>query len=93
MTRPFNTTAAPLRLVVINAGVSDPSSTRMLVDRIAQQMGEQGLTVVPLAMYFKNGRAKVELGLARGLKRYDKREKIAEREVARDLARARRREA
>ncbi|MFN0146011.1 MAG: SsrA-binding protein SmpB [Dehalococcoidia bacterium] len=59
--------------------------------RIAQLVGEQGLTLVPLSMYFKGGRAKVEVGVARGLKRYDKREKIAERDVARDVQRALRR--
>ena len=42
-------------------------------------------------MYFKRGRAKVELGVGRGLKRYDKREKIKERDVQRDIAHAVRR--
>ena len=50
---------------------------------------EKGLTLIPLRLYFKNGRAKVELGLARGKKLYDKREtlkrKMAEREVERSL--------
>lgn len=84
-----------------NAGYAqhDPGRDRKLllhkkeIARIQQQVGEQGLTLVPLAMYFKRGKAKVEIGLARGLKRYDKREKIAERDVQRDIARAMRRNA
>jgi SsrA-binding protein len=84
-----------------NAGYTphDPKRDRKLLlhrrelDRIEQQAGEQGLTMVPLAMYFKRGKAKVEIGLVRGLKRYDKREKIAERDVARDIARTLRRNA
>jgi SsrA-binding protein len=57
------------------------------ISRIAEAIGEQGLTLVPLSLYLKDGRAKVELGLARGLKRYDKRERIAERDAQRQLAR------
>lgn len=60
---------------------------RKEITKIEQLLGEQSLTLVPLSMYFKNGRAKVELAVARGLKRYDKRERIAEREVNRDIAR------
>ena len=82
-----------------NAGYApqDPMRDRKLllhrkeILRIAQLMGEQSLTLIPLAMYFKNGRAKVEIGVCRGLKRYDKREKIAERDVHLDIARAVRR--
>lgn len=59
------------------------------IERLTGKTQEKGLTVVPLKMYFKNGRAKVELGLARGKKLYDKREtlrrKDAEREVERTL--------
>ncbi len=84
-----------------NAGYAphDPVRDRKLLlhrkelVRIGQEVGEQGLTLIPLAVYFKNGRAKVEIGLGRGLKRYDKREKLAERDVERDMARARRRDA
>jgi SsrA-binding protein len=46
-----------------------------------------GLTLVPLSMYFENGWAKVELGLARGLKSYDKRQVLAERDANREIAR------
>jgi SsrA-binding protein len=43
---------------------------------------------VPLSLYFKGGRAKVEIGLARGKRRYDKRESIKRREQDREIARA-----
>lgn len=49
---------------------------------------ERGLTVVPLSLYLKNGKAKVELGLARGRKQWDKRQAIAKREAERDMQRA-----
>ena len=49
---------------------------------------ESGITIVPLALYFKDGRAKVEIGLARGKREYDKRQTIAKREADRDAARA-----
>lgn len=48
----------------------------------------QGYTVVPLALYLKSGRAKVEVALARGKRQYDKRQSIAERESKREIARA-----
>ncbi len=49
---------------------------------------ESGLTIVPLALYFKDGHAKVEIGVARGKKSYDKRHSLAEREAKRDADRA-----
>jgi SsrA-binding protein len=59
------------------------------IERLTGKTREKGLTLIPLRLYFKNGRAKVELGLARGKKLYDKREtlkrKMAEREVERSL--------
>lgn len=81
-----------------NAGYSphDPARPRKLllhrkeIDRIRQGLEQRGLTLIPLSMYFKRGRAKVELGVCRGLKRYDKRQRLKERDVARDLAQARR---
>lgn len=84
-----------------NAGYSghNPTRSRKLllhkkqINKINELLGEQGLTLVPLAMYFKGGKAKVELGVARGLKRYDKRARIQERDVTRDMARAMRRPA
>jgi len=61
------------------------------IDRLAGKTKERGLTLVPLRLYFKNGRAKVELGLGRGKKQYDKRESIKERESGREMDRAMRR--
>jgi len=59
------------------------------IERLTGKTKERGFTLIPLRLYFKNGRAKVELGLARGKKLYDKREtlkrKVAEREVERSL--------
>ena len=73
----------------------DPTRARKLllhkreIQRLTGKVKERGLTLIPLRLYFKNGRAKVELGLARGKKLYDKREalrkKVAEREVERSL--------
>jgi SsrA-binding protein len=51
-------------------------------------IAERGLTVVPLSLYLKDGKAKVELGLVRGKKLYDKRQAIAKRDADRDVARA-----
>lgn len=75
----------------------DPRRDRKLlahrseIARLAGQVAERGLTLVPLALYFKNGRAKVELALARGKRRHDKRESIREREQEREIERALRR--
>ena len=61
------------------------------VSRLIGTLKEGGLTLIPLSLYFKNGKAKVEMGLARGKKAHDKRatlmEKQANREVDRELAR------
>jgi len=75
----------------------DPTRKRKLllhakeIDRLTGKVKEKGLTLVPLRMYFKHGRAKVELGLGRGKKQYDKRESIKERESGREMDRALRR--
>jgi len=61
---------------------------RKEIDRLASATQEQGLTLVPLQLYFTDGRAKVEIGLARGKKFYDKRQAIAKREADRDTARS-----
>jgi SsrA-binding protein len=72
----------------------DPERPRKLllhkgeIRRLIGRSEQRGLTLVPLKIYFKRGRAKVELALARGKKQYDKREAIANREVQRDLERA-----
>ncbi|SCG68821.1 SsrA-binding protein SmpB [Micromonospora inositola] len=62
---------------------------RVEIARILEKLreGGGGLTLVPLSMYFANGWAKVELGLARGRKSYDKRQAIAERDANREIAR------
>jgi len=60
---------------------------RSEISRLAGRVAERGLTLVPLQLYFKNGRAKVELALARGKRRYDKRQAIRKRESDRDLKR------
>jgi SsrA-binding protein len=72
----------------------DPDRSRKLllhreeIRRLAQQTQAKGLTLVPLKLLLRRGRAKVELGLARGKKLYDKRESLAEREAQRDIQRA-----
>lgn len=55
---------------------------------LAGKVSERGFTIVPLRLYFKRGRAKIELGLARGKKQYDKRQTIKEKEVQREIDRA-----
>jgi SsrA-binding protein len=61
---------------------------RRELERIMGRIKERGLTLVPTRIYFKDGRAKVEVALARGKDRFDKREAIKERETKRDLQRA-----
>ncbi len=58
------------------------------IRRLFGLVREKGFTLVPLQMYFKKGKAKVELALARGKKAYDKRDDIAARDVKREMARA-----
>jgi SsrA-binding protein len=58
--------------------------------RLVIKIQEKGLTLIPTRLYFKNGWAKVELALARGKRKHDKRETIATRDAERSLARARR---
>jgi SsrA-binding protein len=57
---------------------------RAEIDKIDSKVKERGFTVIPLSLYFKDGRAKVEIGLARGKKSYDKRQAIAERTAKRE---------
>jgi SsrA-binding protein len=61
---------------------------RREIDRIAGQIAEKGLTLIPLQVYFKEGKAKVELGLAKGKTSYDKRETLKERDHEREMDRA-----
>ena len=60
---------------------------RSEIARLKNRVAERGFTVIPLQLYFTNGRAKVELGVARGKRQYDKREAIRRRETDRDLQR------
>ena len=57
---------------------------RAEIDKIDSKVKERGYTIIPLSLYFKDGRAKVEIGLARGKKSYDKRQAIAERTAKRE---------
>jgi SsrA-binding protein len=61
---------------------------RREIERLIGRMAEKGQTVVPTRIYFKDGRAKVEIALARGKDRFDKRRSIKDREMKRDLDRA-----
>jgi SsrA-binding protein len=61
------------------------------IGHLAGAVSQKGYTLVPLRMYTKHGRAKVEIGLARGKKRYEKRQVIKEREAAREMQAAVRR--
>ena len=61
---------------------------RREIAKFAGRAFEKGLTLVPLKMYFKNGRVKVLLGVGRGRKAHDKRQAIAERESTREIQRA-----
>ena len=58
------------------------------IRRLHQQCKLQGYTLVPLSLYFKHGRVKMELGLCKGKKLYDKREDMAKRDVQREIDRA-----
>ena len=58
------------------------------IDVLASQVSAKGYTVVPLKLYFKKGWAKIEVGLARGKKLYDKRQSLKEREAEREVERA-----
>jgi len=55
--------------------------------RLFGEVGRQGLTIVPLSLYFKNGRAKLQIGLCRGKKLYDKRDVAAKKDAQRDVER------
>jgi SsrA-binding protein len=57
------------------------------IKRIRRKVDEKGYTLIPLSFYFKKGRVKVELGLCKGKKAYDKRADIRERDVGRDISR------
>ena len=75
----------------------EPRRTRKLllhrreIDRLASSIRERGLTLVPLSLYFKDGKVKIELGVARGKRTYDKRHDLAKRDAAREVERELRR--
>lgn len=68
----------------------DPLRVRKLllhkyeIGKLAGNMAQQGYTIVPLQVYFKDGRAKIEIGLAKGKKLYDKRQDIARKDMRRE---------
>jgi len=64
---------------------------RKQINSLVGKISTKGLTLIPLRLYFKGDNAKVEIGLCRGKKLYDKREDIAKRDAERDIARAVRR--
>jgi SsrA-binding protein len=72
----------------------DPDRKRKLllhhheIDRLRQRVDPEQLSLIPLSIYFKDGRAKIELALAKGRKIHDKRQAIAERDAAMDVRRA-----
>ncbi|MFN8389097.1 MAG: SsrA-binding protein SmpB [Bdellovibrionota bacterium] len=61
---------------------------RREIERLAVQVNQKGLTIVPLKAYFKAGRCKVEIGIGRGKKLHDKRDDLKRREADREMARA-----
>jgi SsrA-binding protein len=61
---------------------------RLEIQRLIGKTKESGLTLVPLRLYFKDGKAKIEIGLARGKRQHDKRQALAERQASREMARA-----
>jgi SsrA-binding protein len=61
---------------------------RREIDRLTARVHERGYTIVPVRLYLKGGRAKVEIALARGKRKYDKRQAIAKRDAERDIDRA-----
>ncbi len=75
-------------------GAHDPDRARKLlmhrreIDKLAHQIAVDHLALIPLSLYFKEGRVKVELGIGRGRKKSDKRNALAERDVKMEMAKA-----
>lgn len=75
-------------------GAHDPDRARKLlmhrreIDKMAHQVSIEHLAIIPLSLYFKDGRVKVELGIGRGRKKADKRQALAERDSKMEIARA-----
>jgi SsrA-binding protein len=61
---------------------------RQEIGKIENKLKESGLTLIPLSLYFNDGKAKVEIAIARGRKNYDKRQAIAEKDAKREVQRA-----
>ena len=84
---------APYRFAT-GVGAHDPDRPRKLllnrgeIDRLSARVDQERLALVPLALYFKDGRAKVELGVAKGRTKGDKRQAMAERDSKREIERA-----
>lgn len=78
-------------------GGHEPERTRKLllhrreIDQIAGKMNEKGLTLVPMRIYFVEGKAKIQLGLGRGKRTYDKRHALKEKQMKREMDRESRR--
>ena len=83
--------------VYSHLGGHEPTRPRKLllqrreIDRIGARMREQGLTLIPTQVYFSDGKAKVELALAKGKRRFDKRRAIKKRDQEREMERSQRR--
>ena len=84
---------APYRFAT-GVGAHDPDRPRKLllnraeIDRLSARVDQERLALVPLALYWKDGRAKVELGIAKGRTKGDKRQALAERDSKREIERA-----
>jgi SsrA-binding protein len=84
----------PPWVYAVGFGSHDPNRARKLlahhheIDRWIHKTTAQPLTIVPLQLYFKDGRAKIELALVRGRTLHDRRQAIAKRDAERDMARA-----
>ncbi|MHB8379563.1 MAG: SsrA-binding protein SmpB [Acidimicrobiales bacterium] len=78
----------------VGFGSHDPDRKRKLlahrkeITKWEHEMNTQSLTIVPLKLYFKEGRAKIEIALAKGRKQQDRRQALAKRDAERDMARA-----
>lgn len=89
----LNTHIAPYK-EARNFGHTDPRRPRKLllhrreINRIISRLREDGMTAIPLQIYLERGRAKVEIGVARGKKLYDKRADMAKRDANRQIERA-----
>jgi len=60
---------------------------RREIDHLWDEVRKKGITIIPLSVYLKNGRAKIEIAVAKGKKQYDKRQTIAKRDAERDIER------